>query len=103
TTSGNLEAKAVIHCVASDSSHDSSAEIVRSCTSAALKEAVVSSCRSIAIPVFATGHAALRFEEAVDAISEVIAGTSEPIDEVFIAVLAPDRVAQARAILDRRY
>lgn len=103
TTGGDLAAKAVIHCVASDPSHSSSPEVIRDCTSSALAEAAAASCRSIAMPVFATGHAAFRFAAAVEVIAQVLVETAEPIDEVFLAVLTPDRVEQARKILDRHF
>lgn len=103
TTAGRLPAELVIHCVASDPSHNSSRELIRSCTRGALAAAVAASCRSVAMPVFATGHASFRFEASLDAIADVLAETAEPIEEVIIAVLNADRVHQAKGILSRYF
>ncbi len=103
TTAGRLPAEIVIHCVASDSSHSSSRELIRSCVRGALEASVSASCRSIAMPVFASGHASFRFEESLDAIADVLKDTTAPVEEVVIAIVSSDRVKQAEKILSRYF
>src|ERR1051326_462421 len=62
TSPGALPVKALIHCVASDEAHRSSAAIIRSCVTNALACADARDCRSVAMPVFAPGHAPFKFD-----------------------------------------
>jgi O-acetyl-ADP-ribose deacetylase (regulator of RNase III) len=71
TTAGQLPAKAVIHCVASDAAHRSSAAIIRSCVKNALAAADAAGCTSIAMPLFGTGHAHFKTDQALAAIADV--------------------------------
>ena len=118
TTAGRLPAKAILHCVASDASHHSSPEIVKSCVRQALLRAAELQCRSVAMPVFAAGHARLRFDAAVRAIAEelrvsaAIPGGAAPpgaaaltqnhgaaIEQVYVVVLDPDDAERAQRIV----
>jgi len=89
TTAGALDAKMLIHCVASDNAHRSSAEIVRACVTNAL--ACATDCSSIAMPVFATGHAHLNFDVALKAMADALATSA--IERVFIVIKDRDRIA----------
>jgi O-acetyl-ADP-ribose deacetylase (regulator of RNase III) len=100
TTAGRLAAQVVIHCVASDGSHRSSRELIRGCVVGAFSAAVMESCRSIAMPVFGTGHAAFNFDEALETMAAVLTQTAEPLDEVLIVIAKPNRVERAKRILD---
>ena len=97
TTAGRLPAKAILHCVASDASHHSSPEIVKSCVRQALLRAAELQCRSVAMPVFSAGHARLRFDVAVRAIAEELRGAA--IEQVSLVVLDPDDAERAQGIL----
>ena len=103
TTAGTLPSRMVIHCVASDASHRSSDAIVRSCVANALSLASAEGCRSIALPVFATGHARLTFAGSLAAMADAIAA-SDPnvlLEHIFIVVRDADRLDDARAIVSR--
>ena len=97
TTAGRLPAKAILHCVASDASHHSSPEIVKSCVRQALTRAADLQCRSIALPVFAAGHARLRFDAAVRAIAEELRGTA--IEQVYLVVPDADDAGRAQSVV----
>jgi len=99
TTAGSLRARMVIHCVSSDSAHRSSKEIIVACVVNALVTARNEGCRSIAMPVFASGHAAFRFDDAVNAMGEAIRDTSNAPDEIVVAVLDEQKVDSVRRIL----
>ena len=95
TTAGKLPYKAVIHCVASDPvTHISSPEIVRACVKNALAHADAIDAKRVAMPVFATGHARLKFDRAVDAMIAALRETQTSVEEVVIAVEDRDRAAQ---------
>ena len=91
TSPGRLPAKALIHCVASDSNHMSSAEIIRACVKNALAAADAAGCRTVAMPLFGTGHARFRFRAALSAMSEALRDARTEVEEVLIAILDPDR------------
>jgi O-acetyl-ADP-ribose deacetylase (regulator of RNase III) len=87
TTAGTLPAKVIFHCVASDAAHKSSAAAISTCVENALAFAARGRCRSIAMPVFATGRQShLPFDEAVGAMAAALSHTSAPVDEVLIVV-----------------
>jgi O-acetyl-ADP-ribose deacetylase (regulator of RNase III) len=68
TTAGTLPFRMAIHCIASNDAHQSSDDVVRSCVRRALALARAAGCRSIAMPIFGTGHAHLRFARAATAM-----------------------------------
>lgn len=99
TTAGSLPYRAVIHCVASDAAHHSSAAIVRSCVERALERAAELECRRVAMPLFATGHAALPFDESLRAIAEALRDAVTTVDQVTIVVNDRERAERAAARL----
>ena len=86
TSPGALPAKALIHCVASDEAHRSSAAIIRSCVTNALACADARDCKSVAMPVFATGHAHFKLDVALEAINGALRDAKTRVEEVFIVV-----------------
>ncbi|HSP15247.1 MAG TPA: macro domain-containing protein [Thermoanaerobaculia bacterium] len=100
TTAGALPFKLAIHCIASDANHHvSSPDIVRSCVRNALRIAAENGCASIAMPVFAAGHARLRFDLALKTMLETLRDSDSTVNEVTIAVNDLDRAEAARAIV----
>jgi O-acetyl-ADP-ribose deacetylase (regulator of RNase III) len=99
TSGGTLPFKAVIHCVASDTSHRSSTDIVRLCVRNALMRADAAGCKSVAMPVFGSGHAHVRFEQALKAMQDVLSSADTGVEHVTVVVYDPDRADDARAIL----
>lgn len=99
TTAGTLPFKAAIHCVASDpASHLSSAAIIRACVRNALAAADRAGARTLAMPVFATGHARFRFAAALDAIAEALRDAQTEVGEVVLAVPEAEHAAAARRV-----
>jgi O-acetyl-ADP-ribose deacetylase (regulator of RNase III) len=86
TSAGALPAKALIHCVASDDAHRSSIAIIRSCVVNALACADARECKTIAMPVFATGHAHFNFDAALAAMNDALHDAKTRVEEVFIVV-----------------
>ena len=99
TTAGTLPAKIAIHCVASDASHRSSAAIIKACVTNALQAADARGCRSIAMPVFATGHVGFNFDRAVVIIAEAIRDSRTSIDNLVIVVSDTERADAARKLI----
>jgi O-acetyl-ADP-ribose deacetylase (regulator of RNase III) len=100
TTAGSLRFKMVIHCIASDANHHlSSPEIIRSCVRNALKIADANGIASLAMPVFATGHARMRFELALTTIIEALRDAKSNVKQVVIAIYDPERAADAERLL----
>jgi O-acetyl-ADP-ribose deacetylase (regulator of RNase III) len=99
TTAGALPYKLAIHCVASDNTHRSSARIVAACVRNALMCAEIAGCKSIAMPVFGTGHAHLKLEQALLTILEVLGAAPSSVKNVLIAIDDAERAAVARGVL----
>jgi O-acetyl-ADP-ribose deacetylase (regulator of RNase III) len=99
TTAGNLPYKAIVHCVASDASHRSSAEIIRLCVKNALACADAAACSSVAMPLFATGHAGFKFERALLAMAEALRDASTAVKHVIIVIDQPHRAEDAHRLL----
>lgn len=97
TTAGDLPARAVIHCVASDRHHQSSPAIVRACVTNALLRAAEANCRSVAFPVFATGHARLRFDQTLRVIVQEL--REAPLAHAWIVVNDKDRLEETRRVI----
>jgi O-acetyl-ADP-ribose deacetylase (regulator of RNase III) len=98
TGAGSLPYKRIIHCVASDSRHATSASAIRACVLNAVAAAAAEDCSSLAMPVFGAGHAHYRFDRALQLIAETLAPVSA-LDRVVVAVLDPAREGEAREIL----
>ncbi len=102
TTAGSLPFKAAIHCVASDATHHlSSPEVIRACVRNALHIAEAKGFSSLAMPVFATGHARVRFELAVTTMAEALRDARTMVRHVTIAVIDPDRADEAKKIVEK--
>ena len=100
TTGGALPFKAVIHCVASDTSHRSSTEIVRLCVRNALERADCAGCKTVAMPVFGSGHAHVRFDQALTAMRDILLNANTGVEHVVVVVYDQDRADDARRILE---
>jgi O-acetyl-ADP-ribose deacetylase len=99
TTSGDLPSKVIIHCVASDAAHRSSVDIIRNCVKNALALADASGCKSIAMPLFATGHARFTFDQSILAMAETLRDDPTPVQHVVIVVFDPDRAEDAARLI----
>lgn len=102
TTAGRLPFKAAIHCVASDATHHlSSPEIIRKCVTNALRAAESRGFSSLAMPVFATGHARVRFDLSVTTMVEALRDANTSVRNVTLVVLDEERGEEARKIVER--
>lgn len=91
TTAGSLLSKIIAHCVASDAAHHSSVDIIHNCVKNALVLADASGCKSIAMPLFGTGHARFNFDQAVLVMAETLRDATTAVQHVIIVVYDPDR------------
>lgn len=93
TSAGRLPFKLVVHCIASDSTHHrSSAEVVRTVVTKALAAAEAAQCSSLAMPVFGTGHARLKFDQALGAMAVALAASNGQLQHVVIVINDRDRL-----------
>jgi O-acetyl-ADP-ribose deacetylase (regulator of RNase III) len=99
TTAGSLTHRLAIHCVASDARHRSSAEVIGSCVRNALLRAAEEGCSTVAMPVFAAGHAHFPFEAALAAMAKELRRAVTTVESVTVVVLNRSREARAREIL----
>ena len=99
TTAGSLPSKVVIHCVASDAMHRSSEGIVASCVRNALVAAARAGCRTVAMPIFATGHAHVSFRRALEAMANAAAGSAA---EIIFVIRDEEDLDDVREVLGRR-
>lgn len=95
TTAGDLPSKIIVHCVASDAAHRTSADIIRNCVRNALAIAEATGCNSIAMPLFAAGHARFHFDQVLLAMAETLRDEATAVQHVFIVVYDPDRAGDA--------
>lgn len=100
TSGGALPYKAVIHCVASDTAHRSSPDIVRLCVRNALARADAAHCVTVAMPVFGSGHARVKFDQALTAMREVLQSAETGVEHVIVVTNDADRAEDARRILE---
>lgn len=101
TTAGSLPGKVVIHCVASDASHRSSERTIAACVRNALDCAARERCRTVAMPVFATGHAHVNFRHAIETMARTAREVSTSVGEIVFVIRDADDVEVAREILGR--
>ncbi|SRR5581483_1413945 len=99
TTAGALPCKAIIHCVASNEAHLTSPAIIQACVKNALQLAREADCRSVAMPVFGTGHARFKFDQALIAIRDALSSAPEGIEEVLVVIYDPARAEEAERLL----
>lgn len=100
TSAGELPHKIVIHCVACDATHRSSPVYIRVLVKNALAAAEARGCRSVAMPVFGTGHAKVKFDAAVTVMAEVLREASTSVEEVLIVTNDRERAREAAALLE---
>jgi len=98
TSAGRLPHKAILHCVASDARHHSSAEVIRMCVTNALAAADKIGCTSVAMPVFATGHAHFKFKDALAAMRDALANAATNVEHVIVVVRDDDWAGDARTV-----
>jgi O-acetyl-ADP-ribose deacetylase (regulator of RNase III) len=99
TTGGMLPFQAAIHCVASDTAHRSSPALVQLCVKNAIARADAIGCKTVAMPVFGSGHARVKFDMALRAMCDVLRTLETSVEHVIIAVNDPDRADDARRLL----
>jgi len=99
TGAGELPVKTIIHCVASDAGHRSSAGIIRECVKNALALADAGGCESIALPVFGTGHARFRFEDSVRVMAETLRDQATAVRRVFLVIHDDERADDIMQII----
>ncbi|HUP61933.1 MAG TPA: macro domain-containing protein [Thermoanaerobaculia bacterium] len=100
TTAGSLPYKAAIHCIASDpKTHLSSEALIQRCVTNALARADALHCASVAMPVFATGHARFKFERAIEAMLAALRAAATQVEHVVIVVHEPRQADDVRRIL----
>jgi O-acetyl-ADP-ribose deacetylase (regulator of RNase III) len=98
TSGGMLPFQAVIHCVASDTAHRSSPALVQLCVKNAIARADALGCKTVAMPVFGSGHAHVKFDVALRAMCEVLRTLETAVEHVIIFVNDPDRGDDARRL-----
>ena len=99
TRSGDLPARIIVHCVASDSAHKSSEGVIRRCVENALARVDEAECRTVAMPLFGAGHAGFDFDRALTAIAETLRDSSTNVSHAYIVVYDPDRAEEARRLV----
>jgi O-acetyl-ADP-ribose deacetylase (regulator of RNase III) len=99
TSAGELAAKILIHCVGSDAGHRSSAAIIRDCVVNALALADAAGCASIALPVFGTGHARFKLDDAIRVIAEALRDSATAVRHVFIVIYDEERTDAVLRVL----
>lgn len=99
TSGGKLPQKFIFHCIASDNAHVSSESIIRACVRNALAAADERSMHSLAMPVFATGHARFRYEKSLAAIASALGDSQTTVSHVIIVVDDAERIPEARKVL----
>jgi len=105
TGAGSLPFRAVIHCVAADPFHSSTTHIIAECVQNLLREAAPLDppIRSIAMPVFASGHVEHDFKQALESMLEILLDVHGiDIEHCLIAILEERHASIAKQILDSR-
>jgi O-acetyl-ADP-ribose deacetylase (regulator of RNase III) len=101
TTAGRLPFRAIVHCVASGAAHRSSAEIVQVVVARALAAAASLGVRSVAMPLFGTGHARLKPVAAAEAIAAALAASDAPLEQVVVVVRDAETAALVEPVFSR--
>jgi O-acetyl-ADP-ribose deacetylase (regulator of RNase III) len=103
TTAGTLPHRIAIHCVASDAAHRSSDAIVASCVNSALRCAGDRGCRSVALPIFATGHVHADFARTVKVMVGSLLHAQTPVEQVVLVVFDPEDASLVQQLLERAF
>jgi len=101
TPAGSLGSKVLIHCVASDANHHSSEATIAMCVRNALECAARAGCRTVAMPVFATGHAHVNFRRAVETMARTAREVPTTVEQLVFVIRDDDDLDLVRAILGR--
>lgn len=101
TSAGGLPFRAAIHCVACDRTHRSSSTIVAACVKNALARADELGIRTLAMPLFATGHARVKFDHAIEAMLQTLRHSKARVEGVVLVVNDPERADRIRRALAR--
>ncbi len=99
TTAGALDSRVILHCVASDRAHRSSAAVIEACVRNALIRAATEHCASVAMPVFGAGHAGFDFARAVRAIGQALVAAPPDAPDVVVVVEDAARAGTVAGIL----
>ena len=100
TTAGRLPHKAAIHCVASDRTHLTSVPIIHACVKNALAKADAAGWKTVAMPVFGSGHARLKFDRAIAAMGEALRDARTAVERVVVVVYEERRAADAARLIE---
>lgn len=103
TIAGSLPHEIAIHCVASDAAHQSSDAIIESCVASALRCADERGCKSVAMPIFGTGHAHADFRHALELMAASARRAQTSVEHIAFVILDPERVDTAKEILERAF
>jgi O-acetyl-ADP-ribose deacetylase len=105
TGAGDLPFKGVIHCVAIDSFHNSSAEVIQLCVRNALVEfAQIPDAHTIAFPVFAAGNGQFDFSASLTEICKTLkANWPDPLSEAWFAVYEDFHRQDAEKVVGREF
>lgn len=96
TAAGALPYKGVIHCVVSGGTHTSSPDIIRTVVVRALGVADEFGFASVAMPVFGTGHAHVKFDRALVAMAEALRSATTSVSRVVVVVRDAERAETAK-------
>jgi O-acetyl-ADP-ribose deacetylase (regulator of RNase III) len=102
TGAGTLPFRGIIHAVAIDAFHDSTPAIIRNCVRNALDLVAGLSppIERLGMPVFASGHGKLAFDDSLYAmLDELAAGVPETLRTLLIVANRDERADRARQIL----
>jgi O-acetyl-ADP-ribose deacetylase len=101
TAAGSLPARMILHCVASDQAHRSSGRIIEACVERAVKEAKSAGCRSLALPLFGTGHARVSVRLCVESIINALRRVAIEGMRVYLVVQDEETAAEAQRLVER--
>lgn len=102
TSAGRLPFRAAIHCVACDRTHQSSPNVVAACVRNALARADELGVRSLAMPLFGTGHARMKFDRAIATMLEALRSAETHVESVLLVSNDPERAEQIRRAIGAR-
>ncbi|MFN2442791.1 MAG: macro domain-containing protein [Thermoanaerobaculia bacterium] len=103
TGAGALPHEAVIHCVASDARAHSSDALIRSCVARSVAAAIGRRFQSLALPVFATGHAHFPFDDAVASIAGAMSEVPDGLEEIIVVVREAADAERALKVLRQQF
>ena len=99
TTAGSLPHQGIIHCVASDDRHHSSDAIIASCVTGSLRIAAEAGWKSIAMPLFATGHARVKITRSIEVMARTASESGAAVERLLFVIHDRDHAEPARTLL----